>query len=163
MSNDLSEKVSLRLVRPEDDDFLLRLYTAGRINELKAVGWNDQQIQQFCEIQYRARTSQYALTYRGTLDQIVELNGQSVGRLEVLESEQEFRLVDIALLPEFQNRGLGTELLEGLKRDASVANKPVRLHVLVTSPGIRLYERLGFERVSDNGSYIEMEFRPNYL
>jgi ribosomal protein S18 acetylase RimI-like enzyme len=149
------------LVRAEDDDFLLRLYTAGRINELKAVGWNDLQIQQFCEIQYRARTSQYALTYKGALDQIVEFDGQSVGRLEVLESDQEIWLVDIALLPEFQNLGFGTELLEDLKEQASSANKPVRLHVFITNPGIRLYERLGFERVSYDGAYIEMEFRPN--
>lgn len=161
MSKDLCEQVSLRLVRPEDDDFLLRLYTAGRINELKVVGWNDQQIEQFCEMQYRSRESQYNLIYKGALDQIVELNGEAVGRLQVLESNIEIRLVDIAVLPGFQNRGLGTKLLEGLKRDASVAKKPLRLHALITSQGIRLYERLGFERLSDDGAYIEMELRPN--
>ena len=163
MSNNLCEQISLRLVRPEDDDFLLRLYTAGRINELKVVGWNDQQIEQFCEMQYRARISHYELAYKNAVDQIVELNGEAVGRLQVLESDFEVRLVDIALLPGFQNRGLGTKLLEGLKREASVAKKPLRLHALITSPGIRLYERLGFERRRDNGGYIEMEFRPDDL
>ena len=161
MSKNLCEQISLRLVRPEDDDFLLRLYTAGRVNELKVVGWNDQQVEQFCKMQYRSRESQYELIYKGAVDQIVELNGEAVGRLKVLESNLEVRLVDIALLPGFQNLGLGTKLLEGLKRDASVAKKPLRLHALTTSPGIRLYERLGFERVSGEGAYIEMELRPH--
>ena len=159
MVNDIREQVSLRLAVAEDEEFLLRLYTAGRSDELKAFRWTDQQIEQFCQTQYRAQTWQHNLTFKGSVDSIVELNGQAIGRLKVLNSMQEILLVDIALLPEFQNLGIGTKFLELLKAEARTEQKRLRLHVLITSRGINLYERLGFKRINEDGAYIEMEFR----
>lgn len=159
MSQKIADKLYLRHASAEDEEFLFRLYTAGRSRELEAVGWNQEQIQNFCEMQYRALMWQHNLTFQRAVDRIVELDGESIGRLKVLEKEEIILLVDIALLPEYQNQGIGTILLEQLKNQGRVAYKPVRLHVLVTSPGIRLYQRLGFQRISDDGSYIEMEFR----
>jgi ribosomal protein S18 acetylase RimI-like enzyme len=155
------DRVLLRLAVETDEDFLRRLYTAGRAAELTALGWSDEQVQQFCDMQYRAQNWQHDMTFNGAVDQIVEMEGQPIGRLKVLEAQDKILLVDIALLPNSQNQGIGTKLLENLKTDARMAGKPLRLHVLVTSPGIRLYQRLGFNRIADDGAYIEMEFQPN--
>lgn len=151
---------SIRPARPGDELFLLELYTATRTFELQAVGWGDAQIRHFCQMQFRAQTWQHNLTYNGAVDQIVELDGQPIGRLKSLETATQITLVDIALLPRHQNQGIGTKLLEQLKAHANTVMKPIVLHVLVTSPGIHLYERLGFRRITDDGSYIEMEYHP---
>ena len=158
---DTDNKFSLRPADAEDDEFLLRLYMANRSSELHAVGWNEEQIQKFCELQYRAQSWQHGATFRNALDSIVEIEGSKIGRLKVLDTDGEVLLVDIALLPQYQNRGIGTSLLEQLKTRAQAAGKPLRLHVLVTSPGIRLYERLGFTQLSNDGSYIEMVRLPD--
>ncbi len=159
MQSQPSNNFTLRPALAEDNAFLLELYTAGRTAELAAVGWIDQQIRSFCAMQYQAQNWQHDMTFAGAIDQIVQQGGESIGRLKVYETEKQLLLVDIALLPAYQNQGIGTALLELLKAKARTGNKPLRLHVLVTSLGVRLYERLGFTRIADDGSYIEMEFR----
>jgi ribosomal protein S18 acetylase RimI-like enzyme len=153
-------EVSLRLATPDDEQFLLKLYTAGRMRELETVSWSPDEIQKFCEMQYRAQSWSYRTSYNGAEDQIIELNGEPIGRLMVFESEAEILLVDIALLPQFQNLGIGTGLIEQIKARSRQSKIPLRLHVLLTNPGIRLYQRLGFTRIADDGVYMAMEMLP---
>ena len=54
---------------------------------------------------------------------------QSVGRLYVSRWPEEIRVVDIALLPDFCNRGIGTTLLQRLQAEAQASGKPLRIHV----------------------------------
>jgi len=59
--------------------------------------------------------------------------------------EQQIRLLDIALLKEFQNRGVGTLLLRRLMDEAAQMQKPLRHMVFVLNNNAhRFYERLGF-------------------
>jgi GNAT superfamily N-acetyltransferase len=74
--------------------------------------------------------------------------------------ENEIRCVDLALLPEFRNRGLGTLLLRRLQREAAEANKPLRLQVIRFSRAVSLFERLGFVRTSETGTHFQMEWKP---
>jgi ribosomal protein S18 acetylase RimI-like enzyme len=70
----------------------------------------------------------------------------------------EIRLVDIALLPEHRGRGIGGALLRGLLDEGAVSGRRVSMHVERSNPALRLYERLGFERVKDDGIYWLMEW-----
>lgn len=151
---------SLRSAVPEDEPFLFELYKAGRTPELKAFRWSDEQIVAFCQMQYRALNWQHNMTFSGAVDQIVERGNERIGRLKVLESDERLLLVDIALMPQFHGRGIGTRLLEQLTKRAGSANKALVLHALTTSPAIRLYKRMGFETVACEGGYVEMIFTP---
>jgi ribosomal protein S18 acetylase RimI-like enzyme len=64
---------------------------------------------------------------------------------------------DIALLPEYCNRGIGTTLLR--TSEAATAGKPLRIHVERFNPALRLYERLGFTPIAGRGVYLFMEWR----
>lgn len=161
MSQKIADKLYLRHAGAEDEEFLFRLYVAGRSRELETVGWNQEQIENFCEMQYRALMWQHKISFAGAEDQIVQLGQERIGRLKVLETDERLLLVDIALVPQFQQQGIGTELLEQLKTRAREARKPLRLHALVGSAGLRLYERLGFTRTGEDNAYIEMEYQPN--
>jgi ribosomal protein S18 acetylase RimI-like enzyme len=151
---------SLRAATPGDEPFLFDLYQASRAPELKAVGWTEEQISDFCQMQYRILTTQHAKTYAGAIDEIVQRGDRRIGRLKVLESDERLLLVDIALMPEFRGRGIGTKLLEQLTNRACTTRKPVVLHALITSPARRLYERMGFQTVASENGYVEMIFRP---
>ena len=45
--------------------------------------------------------------------------------------------------------------------EAARDRKPVRIHVERHNPALRLYERLGFVRLGDNGVYYLMEWSPD--
>ena len=54
----------------------------------------------------------------------------------------------VATVPSQRGRGLGTRLIESLVADMAARSLPVlRLDVRPANPALRLYERLGFERV----------------
>ena len=66
---------------------------------------------------------------------------------------------NIQLAPQFQGRGIDTELLT----DFLTQNQHtlIRLTTFVDNPAKRLYEKLGFRVVARNGSTIEMEIVPD--
>lgn len=111
-------------------------------------------------MQYNAQRSQYDDGFPEAESSIILLDGVPAGRMIVNESEREFSLVDIALLPEYRKAGVGTRLLKELLDRAVVARKPIRLHVLKSNPARRLYERLGFSLANEESMYLEMTFEP---
>jgi ribosomal protein S18 acetylase RimI-like enzyme len=66
--------------------------------------------------------------------------------------------MDIALLPEYRNAGIGARLIRDLQNEAAQTGRSLRLHVETFNPALRLYERLGFHSVSASGIYLEMEW-----
>jgi GNAT superfamily N-acetyltransferase len=146
------DKVTLRPATPEDQPFLLELYASTRIEELAGLGWDDNQKQVFIKMQFLARER----TYPQVDNRIVLLNGDPVGRLLVERTETEILLRDIALLTVYRNAGVGSRLIRDLMKEAATTGKPLRLHVLASSPAVRLYERLGFCRTGADDAYLEM-------
>jgi ribosomal protein S18 acetylase RimI-like enzyme len=148
--------LSLREATPEDEPFLLEVYASTRIDELAGVGWSDEQMQAFIKMQFLARERSYPRVD----NRIILFNGRAVGRMLVDRSEAELLLRDIALLREYRNAGIGRRLVQDLMKEAAEAGKPIRLHVVASSPAVRLYERLGFRRTGDEAAYLEMKWVP---
>ena len=153
-----NEKVDLLLreATSEDESFLLEVYASTRIEELEGLGWNDDQKQAFIKMQFIARERSYPRVD----NRIILLNGYPVGRMMVDRGEASILLRDIALLTEYRNRGLGSRLITDLMKEATSVGKPIQLHVVATSPAVRLYERLGFRRSGEDGAYLEMKWVP---
>jgi ribosomal protein S18 acetylase RimI-like enzyme len=91
---------------------------------------------------------------------VIVLEKQPVGRLYVACRTSEIRIVDIALLPEFCNRGIGSTLLRELHAEAQASDRPLRIHVERFNLALQLYERLGFRLVEDKGVYLFLEWEP---
>jgi ribosomal protein S18 acetylase RimI-like enzyme len=149
----------LRPIRPDDHAFLLSVYASTREQELAVLPWDAAQKAAFVRMQFDAQHAQYQENYAGASFDIILVDGHQAGRLYVLRGDEEFRIIDIALLPEFCNRGIGTRLLKGLQAEAAAAGKPLRIHVERFNPALRLYERLGFQPIADRGVYLFMEWR----
>jgi GNAT superfamily N-acetyltransferase len=152
--------LTLRRVRPDDEEFLLALYGNTREEELAQVEWAEGQKDQFLRWQYQLQRSEYQTRFPDADYYIVLIDDQPAGRIWIGRDEQQIRLLDIALFPEFQNRGAGTLLLRHLMDEASVSRKPLRHMVFVLNPNAhRFYERLGFVVIDDLGAYKHMEWR----
>jgi ribosomal protein S18 acetylase RimI-like enzyme len=91
------------------------------------------------------------------------MDEEPAGRIWTGEDNEQIRLLDIALLPRFQNRGAGTILLRELMKEAASAGKLLRHMVYVlNNDAHRFYERLGFQVIEDLGAYKHMEWRPDH-
>ena len=145
---------------PEDEAFLREVFASTRENELAMLVGNTAMRQVFLHIQYQAMRRGYAAQFPAAEFSVILLGNQRVGRQVVDRSAKGWRLVDIALLPDFRRRGIGTRCLQDLLAAAATARQPVRLQVFQGSPARRLYERMGFAKTADTGAGVEMEWRP---
>jgi ribosomal protein S18 acetylase RimI-like enzyme len=153
--------ISLRPCRADDQEFLFKLYASTRVHEIAGFGWPPAQQEMFLRMQFDAQRRSYEAAYGHAEHQIVEQDGEPIGRLMVLRKEDSTLLVDIALLGEHRGLGIGGQLLRELIRKCSRDRVPLHLQVLKTNPALRLYERLGFTNTGEDQMYIQMERRPD--
>lgn len=92
--------------------------------------------------------------------EIIQWEDRPIGVLCVQERDAETFLANIALLPDFQRRGIGESLIRQVQRQAFSAGKPVTLHVLRVNPARRLYERLGFRVIRETPERFYMQADP---
>jgi ribosomal protein S18 acetylase RimI-like enzyme len=154
------ESISLRPVTEDDRDFLCRVYSSTRKEELSLVDWDEQQKASFLFMQFSAQHTCYSEHYPGAQFDIILVNGRPAGRLYVDRRASEIRVVDISLLPEYRNRGIGSSLLRELFDEGRQRAVPVTIHVECFNPAQRLYNRLGFEHVATHGVYHLMSRAP---
>jgi ribosomal protein S18 acetylase RimI-like enzyme len=153
--------VDTRPVAPSDDEFLLDVYASTRADELAPVPWTDEQKRAFLKMQLDAQRGEYEKRFPDADYRVILVGGRAAGRLWVARTPQQIRLLDIALLPEFRGRGVGTLLVRGLMDEAERAGLPLRHMVFQLNEGaMRFYERLGFTRLELHGAYLEMERKP---
>jgi ribosomal protein S18 acetylase RimI-like enzyme len=152
--------VALRPVSPGDEELLFRVYASTRANELAVVPWDQAQKEAFLRAQFDAQARWYREHYAAARHDVVLVDGAPCGRLYVYRGDAEIRIVDIALLPERRNHGVGTALLQDLLAEADAAGKRVTIHVERFNPALRFYERLGFTVAEDKGVYLLLERRP---
>jgi GNAT superfamily N-acetyltransferase len=157
---ELNDSPTLRPVTTEDAAFLLQVYKSSRGEDLRELGWDEARIDEFLDLQYEAQRA-FDKDYPQANDEVILSSGERAGRLLVDSRENEIRCIDLALLPEFRNQGLGTSLLRRLQQEAASAHKPLRLQVIRYSRAISLFERLGFVRTSETGTHFQMEWKPN--
>ncbi len=152
-------KIALRSRGSGDQDFLFQLYASTRDDELSALGWSSAQLDAFLRMQFTAQRRWYETAYPKAQEQIIILGAMPIGRMIVDSNESATTLVDISLLPEHRNRGIGGELLRSLLEQCRQTRTPVKLQVLKNNPAARLYERLAFVKTGEDELYFQMEKR----
>lgn len=160
MTSDLTRGLGFRPVTEADRDFLYLIYASTRQEEMAAAGWDKEQVEIFLTQQFNAQHHHYQKYFKDASYEIILLGGEQIGRLYVERRKDEIRLIDLALLPDFRGRGIGSKILRDLIAEAEKANLPLRFHVEYFNPARRLYERLGFTEIDNIGSHFLMEWSP---
>jgi ribosomal protein S18 acetylase RimI-like enzyme len=156
----VTDAVTLRSARPEDREFLCRVYASTRDGELAVLDWDASQKSAFLQMQFDAQDRYYHDTLTDTTYGVILIDGEPAGRLYVSRWPDEIRVVDIALLPEHRGQAVGTRLLQHVISEGATTGRRVTIHVEHMNPARRLYERLGFQLVEDQGIYLFMELSP---
>ena len=145
--------IRLRPETPEDESFLYEVYASTREEELNATGWDEPTRRAFVRRQFEAQRRGYREMFPQGRFEII-LRGESrAGRMVVDRASGEILLVDIALLPAFQNLGIGTELVGALLAEAERSHRPVRVSVFKPNRAAVFYRRLGFLKTGEAGPY----------
>ena len=155
-------RLTLRLAGKDDDLFLYQVYASTRMEEMTQVDWDDEHKELFLQMQSNAQREHYRVHYPNAAYEIIQLNDRQIGRFLVDRSNNPILLMDIALLPEYRNAGIGTILIKDLMSEAAGQDRSVSLHVEIFNPAMKLYERLGFVKIAEQGIYHEMNWR-SYL
>jgi GNAT superfamily N-acetyltransferase len=160
-SADIGESVAFRPVGPDDDDLLLGIYASTREEELAQTDWNTDQKMSFLRWQLQMQRQDYDARFPNADYRIILFEGVPAGRLWIARTPEQIRLLDIAILPEYQNRRIGTFILSNLISESEDVGKPLRHMIFKLNTGARrFYERLGFRLKEDERMYLLMERHP---
>lgn len=153
--------LSFRTVDDEDLGFVFSLYAQVRAQELAPVPWPEEAKRVFLQDQALLQHQHYVANYPGADLLVIENDAGPIGRIYVYRSKGEIRLMDIALLPDWRNRGIGGVLLRELMDEACRTNSGITLHVEPENPAQRLYRRLGFRLIEHRGVYDFLGWQPD--
>jgi ribosomal protein S18 acetylase RimI-like enzyme len=150
---------ALRAETETDIPFLRRLYISTRWQELAPIiDWTEAQKIAFLESQFGFQRHHYRTYYPASEFAVIEQSGTSVGRIYIDRQQGTLLVIDVALLPEWRNRGIGAALMQAVCAEAAAAGKSVSVTVEKFNPAQRLYRRLGFRETADEGVYWSMEW-----
>jgi ribosomal protein S18 acetylase RimI-like enzyme len=152
--------LAVRPALPQDEIFLYELYSAVRAPEFALAPVTPAQREHLMRMQFRGQMSSYAQMFPNSCCHVVMLDGKPAGRLWVAMLDSEYHLVDIAVHPQLQSKGIGTVLIQRLQQEAAKARLPIRCCVFRFNPGsLRFHQRLGFAIAREDLMHYYMEWR----
>lgn len=148
-----SDTVTRRPVQEDDLPFLLIVYGSTRAEEMAQLPWSDDQKSAFLKSQLESQQTYYAQVFPSADREVLLVDGEPAGRFYVDRGEDEIHVIDIALLPPFRNRGIGSRLLGEILAEGARTGVKVTIYVEKNNPAKRLYQRLGFEVIDQDDVY----------
>ncbi|MFT4112574.1 GNAT family N-acetyltransferase [Silvibacterium sp.] len=143
---------------------LYALFAAEKRLELAPLALSEEQSGALIRMQFEARERAYASQFPGSLNMILtRSDGTVVGRHLVHRGADGYRSVDLAVLAEHRNSGIGSWALRSLQQLAKVERLPIELSVSKQNRAARLYQRLGFQKQPSNEVFWEMRWEPESL
>lgn len=144
---------------PEDTPFLFSVYAATRAEEFAALGWNQDALERFLRMQFDAQDRAYRDAHPDGVVSVILVDGEPAGRLYLERRAEAIHVIDIALLPSYRDRGIGTRLLGDLLAEGEATGRAVTLSAVRSGRAIGLYERLGFCATGGDEIYVSLEWR----
>jgi len=92
---------------------------------------------------------------------IISYNGEPIGTIYIGDNEDFIEVGQFFVLPEYQNKGVGTHILRQVTDRADQLGLAVRLAYLKNNPAASLYKRHGFQAVDANEQFIFTKRRPH--
>jgi ribosomal protein S18 acetylase RimI-like enzyme len=140
--------IELRPATPDDYEFAYRVHCAAmRPSVEETYGWDEA----WQEGYFRER-------FDPSRWQIIRYREVDVGVFAVEDGGDSLFLALIAILPEYQHRGIGTALICRLQRSAKEDDVPLTLRVLKVNRARELYERLGFVVTGETDTHYQMRW-----
>lgn len=82
------------------------------------------------------------------------------GFVNVVERDNEIHINRLCITPEYQSRGIGTAVIEGLI-EMSGPDRSLKLQLFPKNPAYRLYRHMGFKETKTTSTRIHMVRTPD--
>jgi ribosomal protein S18 acetylase RimI-like enzyme len=156
----MTPSIATRAATPDDDAFLFDLFHAVRAPEFALTPLAPELLDMLLRMQFAGQRQTYNAQYPGG-DHIILMQTRPIGRIWLHRAASAHHLVDIALLPEFQNRGIGAALIGDAIAAARAAGVRLCCSVALTNPGsLRFHQRMGFRVVSQDEVFCQLAVEP---
>jgi GNAT superfamily N-acetyltransferase len=140
---------ALRPAHRDDEQFLFALHRAAMRDYVETTwGWDE-----------HWQRAHFARGYKPGRHAVVVRTAPAradIGRISLTRHWRRIFLRDVELIAVERNRGLGTAMIRAVLALARSESREVELLVLKCNPAQRLYARLGFEIVADDGERLTM-------
>jgi GNAT superfamily N-acetyltransferase len=153
--------LTLRPARDNERDaaFFFALFAATRAAEMAAMPIDAMAKDFLLRVQHRSMTETYRREYPNARWEVIELDGEPVGRLVTDVGNTCVTYVDMAILPEAQGRGLGRRVMLQALEEPRRLGLPARVSVLMRNvASLRLCERVGFVRAEESPPFVRLEW-----
>ena len=88
---------------------------------------------------------------------IISFGSKPIGTIYIAENENYLEIGQFFILPEYQNKGIGTHVLSQILDRADRSGLTIKLAHLRNNPAAALYRRHGFKTVEDNEQFFFTE------
>jgi GNAT superfamily N-acetyltransferase len=102
----------------------------------------------------------HSLAWQQHKPDIIMYGETPIGTIATTESEDGIEIRQFFILPEYQNKGIGTHLLQSILDRADRLGRVARLAFLANNPVKSLYIRNGFQMVRTEDTFCYMERKP---
>jgi len=138
---------STRAAQEGDVEFLFELKKQAEFGAINAIfGWNEQ-------LQRNMHQDEWA-EERPT---IIEASGDAVGSFLLQKKEEHFYFCRFFLLPAYQGRGIGSEILSHCLKIADSEGRAIKLCYLQGNRVGGLYRTFGFKVTSEDAQFVFMQ------
>lgn len=161
MDSEIKKQISLRGVTPQDRDFLLQVYAAGREIEMSLLPFDDAQKLAFLVHQLDTQTAYYEEKFPHATHDIILVASEPVGRVYINRDDALISILDLAVLTEHRKKGVGTHIVESLQSEAADGHKRVGVYVETFNPSQKFFRDLGFELVESDEMNLYFEWQAN--
>ena len=142
--------VTLTPATDDDRDFSYQVKKAAEGDYIAAIwGWDEDFQRRF-----------HARDWEERRPDIIRYDGQPIGTLYAREEEDGLHIRQFFILPEWQNKGIGSLLLRRILAKADREGLVAKGAFLVGNRVESLYRRFGFRLTSQRDSYCFMERQP---
>ena len=160
----LGSRSYLRPCTEADDAFVYDVFCTTWESEVAALP-NQNLAQHVLRIQHIAQERRFQNRYPSYQRFIVVEDDDLAGRLYVHETGSAIHVIDLTLLPRFQNRGIGTRVFRDLFAQATSEDRSITLRVPRRNEHATLfYSSLGLQlaTVDDVDNYFEWTPQPQH-
>ena len=136
---------TLNCAAAKDLDILDRIHTENMKEYVEAVyPWNPRLF----------RNNFVARDYR-----VIKYQNEIIGFIKVVASPTDIYLGEIQIISSYQNRGIGTNILENIITRTRLRDKRLWLKVIKGNPAEKLYKRLGFTIFEESLTHKKLEIQ----
>jgi len=148
----LRQTYSLRPATAEDARFLfdVKIEAMGQVHEALHPGEPIDKEQEF---------KKYMETFEPGKVSVIEYKGKDVGRFRVVRSPEAIYVGGLQILPEFQQRGIGSAIFDDLMEESNRTHIPIITEIHhVNKINIAWKDKLGFKEVERNDKQVVMRY-----